>query len=154
MFRRAFVGLAIALTLAPAYAATAAPEPAVIKITLDQAKIVKLPDGTTTVILGNPAIADVTPLKGGAGTVLTGKGYGQTNLIALDAQGAVLDEEQIIVAPTRHVLVVQRGNARASYSCNPVCMPTVQLGDDTGVFSDAGAQIGQRNSLADKTPGK
>ncbi len=42
--------------------------------------------------------------------VVTGKGYGQTNLIALDSQGNLLDEKQIHVEPTRKVLVVQRGS--------------------------------------------
>ena len=75
-------------------------------------------------------VADVTMLKGGNGMVVTGKGYGQTNLIALDAQGNILDEKQLRVEPGQSVLVVQRGEARASYSCNPWCMPTVQLGDE------------------------
>ena len=100
-----------------------------LKITLDQAQVVKVPTGTTTLVVGNPAIADVTMLKGGVGMVVTGKGYGLTNLIALDAQGNILDEKQIEVTPTRNVLVVQRGDARASYTCNPWCMPTAQLGD-------------------------
>jgi hypothetical protein len=150
MFRRALAGLVMVLATAPAFAAGAVADSNVLKITLDQAQIAKLPAGTSTVIIGNPMIADVTPLKSGGGTVLTGKGYGQTNLIALDADGNVLDEKQIVVEPTRRVLVVQRGNARASYSCNPVCMPTVQLGDDDKVFSETGAQITTRNSLADK----
>ncbi len=154
MLRLAFAGLALILSVPPAVAASAGANADILKITLDQAQIAKLPEGTTTVILGNPSIADVTPLKGGIGTVLTGKSYGQTNLIALDAQGNVLDEKQIIVEPTRNVLVVQRGNARSSYSCNPLCMPTVQLGDDSTVFGDASGQIGTRNGLADKTPGK
>ena len=46
------------------------------------------------------------------------------------------------------MLVVQRGNARASYSCNPFCMPTVQLGDENKVFAEAGGQIATRNGLA------
>jgi len=76
--------------------------------------------------------------------VVTGKGYGQTNLVAIDAQGNILDEKQIEVTPTRSVLVVQRGDARSSYNCNPWCMPTVQLGDADTTFDDAGKQITTR----------
>jgi hypothetical protein len=128
---------------------SAAAAPAdVLKITLDQAQVAKVPAGTTTLVVGNPAIADVTMLKGGVGMVVTGKGYGQTNLVAIDAQGNILDEKQILVTPTRNVLVVQRGDARASYTCNPLCMPIVQLGDEDMAFNTAGKQITARIGLA------
>ncbi len=118
-----------------------------LAITIDQAKVAKVPTGTATLVVGNPAIADVTMLKGGVGMVVTAKGYGQTNLVAIDASGNILDEKQIRVDPARTMLVVQRGAARASYSCNPWCMPTVQLGDDNTVFGEAGGQISTRNGL-------
>jgi hypothetical protein len=73
--------------------------------------------------------------------VVTGKGYGRTNLIALDINGNLLDEKQIHVQPTRNVLVVQRGLSRESYSCDPVCMPSAVLGDDSKVFGDVSGQI-------------
>lgn len=120
----------------------------ILKVTLDQAKVAKVPVGTATLVVGNPAIADVTMLKGGLAMIVTGKGYGMTNLVAIDAQGDILDEKQIRVDPARSVLVVQRGNWRKSYTCNPLCMPTVQLGDDKEVFNDAGSQITTRNALA------
>ena len=106
------------------------------------------PAGTRTLVVGNPAIADVTMLKGGAAMVVTGKGYGLTNLIALDAQGNIIDEKNIAVEAAKAVLVVQRGNERESYWCNPLCMPTVQVGDDNTVFSTASGQITAHSSLA------
>ena len=113
------------LGLSSAAAAGAAAPSDVLKVTLDQAKIAKVPTGTTTLVVGNPSIADVTMLKGGVGMVVTGKGYGQTNLVAIDAQGNILDEKQIEVTPTRSVLVVQRGDARSSYTLIPgVCRPS------------------------------
>jgi hypothetical protein len=143
-----FVALA-AIGLAPAAAdAASARALGVLNITLDQAKVAQLPAGATTLVVGNPAIADVTMLKGGIAMVVTGKGYGETNLIALDAQGNIIDEKKIDVEPTRSVLVVQQGPDRVSYWCNPTCMPTVQLGDDNKAFDDASGQIGRRNSLA------
>lgn len=129
-------------------AMTRAGKTEVMRITIDQAKIERLPPGTSTLVIGNPMIADVSMLKGGVGMVVTGKGYGQTNLIAVDADGGVLEERQLLVEPGHAVLVVQRGDQRASYACNPVCMPTVQLGDDANVFGAAGGQIQQRNGFA------
>ena len=98
----------------------------VLSVTLDEAKIAKVPDGTVTLVIGNPIVADVTMLKGSGAMVVTGKGFGETNLIALDAQGNVLDEKTIRVIPTDSTLIVQRGMERESYSCAPQCMPAVQ----------------------------
>lgn len=150
MSPRAFLFLALAgVGFAPAVADAGSPAaPGVLNITIDQAKVAQLPVGATTLIVGNPSIADVTMLKGGVAMVVTGKGYGETNLIALDNQGNIIDEKTIEVEPTRSVLVVQRGNDRASYWCNPVCMPTVQLGDDSKAFGDASGQISAHNALA------
>ena len=120
----------------------------VLAVTLDQAKVAKLPPGTTTLIIGNPMIADVTMLKASGAMVVTGKGYGETNLIARDSNGSVIVEEQLRVLPARSVVVLQNGTSRVSYSCNPDCMPTVQLGDDPKTFNDAGGEITNRNNYA------
>jgi hypothetical protein len=149
MFRRVSLVLALAVGLAPAaFAAPDSAKPEAVKVMLDQAKVAQLPAGVRTLIVGNPAIADVTMLKGGEAMVITGKGYGETNLIALDASGNIIEEKNIDVEPTRSVLVVQRGDARESYWCNPLCMPTVQLGDENKAFTEASGQISARNGLA------
>lgn len=153
MLRLGLAVLALGFSAASAFAAGAASDD-VLRITLDQAQVAKLPANTSTVIIGNPAIADVTTLKNGAGMVLTGKGYGQTNLIALDAQGNLLDEKQIHVEPTKKVLVVQRGNSRESYSCDPTCMPTAVLGDDPNVFNTVSGQVSAHDQLAGRGQGK
>jgi hypothetical protein len=147
MLRLGLAVLALGLSAAPALAAGAASDD-VLRITVDQAEVAKLPANTATVIIGNPMIADVTTLKNGVGMVVTGKGYGQTNLIALDAQGNLLDEKQIHVEPTNKVLVVQRGNTRESYSCDPLCMPSAVLGDDSGVFNTVSGQITAHDQLS------
>jgi len=87
-------------------------------------------------------------LKASGAMVVTGKGYGETNLIALDSAGSVVAEEQLRVLPARSVVVLQNGNSRVSYACNPDCMPMVQLGDDPKSFKDAGDEITSRNSYA------
>ncbi len=141
--------LAVAFVIAfGAEPARAGSSPDVLPVTLDQAQIAKLPPGTSTLIIGNPMIADVTMLKSGGEMVVTGKGYGQTNLIALDSEGAILLERQLRVLPAKTVVVLQNGASRVSYACNPECMPTVQLGDDTKTFNDAGSEITTRNGYA------
>ena len=140
-----FLAFLAAFGVSPAKTESA---PKLLDVVLDQATVAKLPPGALTVIIGNPMIADVTTLKTGAAMVVTGKGYGQTNIIALDAQGSVLLEEQVRVLPARTVVVLQNGASHVSYSCHPDCMPTVQLGDDPKSFNDAGGEISSRNSYA------
>lgn len=148
MSPRVLILLALVGAAPTALAAPAAAPPGTLSVTIDQAKVAQLPAGTHTLVVGNPAIADVTMLKGGVAMVVTGKGYGLTNLIALDVQGNIIDEKNIEVEPARSVLVVQRGNERESYWCNPLCMPTVQVGDDNTAFSNASGQVSAHSSLA------
>jgi hypothetical protein len=146
MSRPSLFLLALLSGLSVAGSVSAAAPDSVLSVTLDQAKIARVPEGTTTLVIGNPIVADVTMLKGSGAMVVTGKGFGETNLIALDAQGNVIDEQTIRVVPTGSVLVVQRGMDRESYSCAPQCMPTIQLGDGK-VFTDASNQFTARNAL-------
>ena len=84
---------------------------------------------------------------------ITGKSFGVTNLIALDANGTLLAESLVRVgAASDAVLTVQRGMERESYSCTPNCMPVVELGDGP-VFGQASGQITSRNSLAAPSSG-
>src|SRR5260370_19299363 len=122
-------GLAIAFVLAfgasPAHAETAS---GVLAITLDQAKIAKLPAGTATLIIGNPMIADVTMLKSSGSMVITGKGFGETNLIAVDSNGSGIEEQQLRVLPAKSAVILHHRASRVSYACNPDCTPHVQIG--------------------------
>lgn len=119
-----------------------------VTVQLDHARVVRLPERTQTVIVGNPIIADVTVQRNGI-LVVTGKSYGTTNLIALDSAGALLAESMISVeAATDSVVTVQRGLARESYSCTPTCQPSLRLGDSPGHFDGVGSQATQRNELA------
>lgn len=119
-----------------------------VQVVVDHAKVLRLPDKAQTVIVGNPAIADVTVQRNGV-MVVTGKSYGVTNLIALDATGALLAESTLRVgAATDSILTVQRGLERESYSCTPACQPSAQLGDGKSFFESTNGQSGARNAAA------
>ena len=139
--------LAVAFVLA-AGASPARAETDVLAVTLDQAKIARLPKGATTLIVGNPMNADVTMLKNNDTMVITGKGYGETNMIAVGADGSMISEIKLQVVSSKGVLTLQSGDSRVSYACSPNCMPIVQLGDDKDHFEKAGAEITLRDSLA------
>lgn len=101
-----------------------------IRIDLDYARMVKLPAGAQTLVIGNPMIADVTMLRNSGLMVITGKSFGSTNLIVLDRTGAQVGESIVTVVPPQDKLVVQRGLHRESYSCHPNCGKAVDLNDD------------------------
>src|SRR4030088_307226 len=97
-----FRSLAIGILLCPA-AAFAEPPPRAIGVIIDQARLIKLPARVATIVVGNPLIADVTLQPGGI-MVVTGKGYGATNFIAMDRAGDVLVDRQIQVeGPTERL---------------------------------------------------
>ncbi|MFM9975414.1 MAG: pilus assembly protein N-terminal domain-containing protein [Beijerinckiaceae bacterium] len=125
-----------------------------INLTLDRATVIRTPARTTTVVIGNPAIADVSIQKSGV-MVLTAKSYGETNLLALDSEGQLVSESWLKVqASTRNTLVVQRGGETETYSCEPLCKPTVTLGDSEKYFGKTSGQSGIRNGLATPSSGK
>jgi hypothetical protein len=117
-------------------------------VTVDQARVVKVPAAARTLVIGNPMIADVTLLKQGGAMVVTGKGFGETNLIALDSDGNPVAESMVQVVSSGNALVVQRGMDRESYTCAPRCQPTARLGDDPKFYGDVTAQIQAHNAEA------
>lgn len=142
--RGAFVlaALAVVLPLRVAHASEA------IAVTVDQAKLVRMPDKVATIVVGNPMIADVTLQPGGM-VVVTGKGYGATNVIAMDRKGDILSDRTIEVAgPSDRVVTVYRGVERESYSCSPICERRVTLGDSQTYFSNSMAQGAALNTSA------
>jgi Pilus formation protein N terminal region len=145
---RPLFGLAVGLLLWP-LAATAEPSvDAAIAVNVDQAKLLKLPARVTTIVVGNPLIADVTLQTGGI-VVVTGKGYGATNFIAMDRSGEVLVDRLIQVeGPTDQVVTIYRGVDRETYTCQPVCQRRATLGDGDTYFKSVMDQAGSLNSQA------
>jgi hypothetical protein len=119
-----------------------------VAVVVDQAKIIKLPEKVSTIVVGNPLIADVTLQPGGM-VVVTGKGYGSTNMIAMDRAGSVLADRSIQVeGPNDNLVTVFRGIDRESYSCTPTCQRRVTLGDGQTYFTQMIGQTGTLNGRA------
>ena len=64
-----------------------------VNVALNQARILRMPEKTKTIVIGNPMIADVT-MQRNNNLVLTGKTYGSTNLIALDDKGNIVADRK------------------------------------------------------------
>lgn len=116
---RFIAGLALAgaasLFAAPAFADSG------IAVLVNQAKIVKLARAADTIIIGNPEIADAS-VQDASTLVLTGKGFGVTNLVVLDADGRPIVDEQITVSrQSVNSVRIYRRAAVQTLSCTPVC---------------------------------
>jgi len=128
---RSFLAFAlIAFAVAPHTAlADANSEPISVKVNM--ARILKINAPAATVIIGNPGVADVT-IQDPQTLILTGKSYGETNLIILDSRGSAIADTMVsVVEPlSADGLTMYQGQARNTLNCQPICQPTVMLGDD------------------------
>lgn len=100
----------------------------------DQSQLLRLPRPVAEIIIGNPSIADVT-VQANTLLVVTGKTFGVTNLIVLDADRKIIQEQRIIVERDENRVVnLHKAGMRQSYSCTPNCSPTLTIGDDKEYF--------------------
>ena len=92
-----------------------------IPVLMNEAKIVKLARPADTIVVGNPDIADAS-VQDATTIVLTGKGFGVTNLVVLDQEGAPIVDEQIYVSrqDAKSVRIYRRSQVQ-TLSCTPYC---------------------------------
>lgn len=115
----------------PAAAQSAAP----ITVNVNMARVLRISAPAATVIVGNPGIADVT-IQDPQTLILTGRSYGQTNLIVLDNAGEPIADTLVEVAQMQAgVMTVYQGQNRTSLACAPNCQPVVMMGDDNAFSS-------------------
>jgi Pilus formation protein N terminal region len=102
-----------------------------ISVGIDASAPVHLSREAASVVVGNPSIADVY-IQNGKLVFLSGRSFGTTNLIALDAQGQEILNVPVTVTDARgKTVTLQRGAAgRISYACAGRCEPSVMPGDD------------------------
>jgi len=114
-----FLGLALAAALSTV--GVSAQAGSGIDVVLNQAKIVKLARSADTIVLGNPAIVDAS-VQDSTTIVLTGKGFGVTNLVVLDESGAAIIDEQVSVSrgTASSVRIYRRADIQ-TLSCTPYC---------------------------------
>jgi hypothetical protein len=82
--------------------------------------------------------------------VLTGRSFGVTNLIILDAAGdPIVDQTLVVRGHETNTVRIYRRSYRETLACAPVCEPTLTIGDNSETFAFASEQIKTRNSLSD-----
>ena len=108
-----------------------------LNVEIDRSTRVQLRAPAGSVIVGNPEIADVTVVD--ANTLfITGKGYGVTEVVAVDAIGRTVFQNQIVVTAgsTGSVRMWRGGQAVTDMACGSSCSPSVRSG---GGSASAGA---------------
>ncbi len=131
------IGLAVLAAATGIAALAAAPHRANandIIARFDQSQIIKLPRPIAEIIIGNPMIADVA-IQSNNLLVITGKSFGLTNIIALDAdRNIILDQRVMVQRDNTRQLYLSKGGKRQTYNCTPQCNPTITVGDAPQYF--------------------
>jgi|APGre2960657404_1045060.scaffolds.fasta_scaffold12881_5 Flp pilus assembly secretin CpaC len=113
-------GLAGSVQVRPCLAAENAP---LLAVGVDRVVNIRLWGPASTVVVGNPAIADVN-LVNGRSLIITGHKVGQTSIMVLDSAGRELFHQTLVVgAADGGQVAIQRGGEATDYSCAPRCQP-------------------------------
>jgi hypothetical protein len=140
------------LAAATAFAGTAA-SAGDLAVTIDQTKVLQLRDQAATIVVGNPAIADVT-MQDGDTAFVVGKSFGSTNIIALDAGGQQIANIRVTVASAKErTVTLLRGKNQETFSCTPRCERTPMPGDAPDVFSSIVDQAAKKAGMAASASG-
>ena len=118
-----------------------------VVVTLDQAKIMRIASPAGTIIIGNPSIADAT-LQDSQTLVITGRGYGSTNMIILDEAGEPVADTQVVVQGPTDTVTVYRSRFRFTYTCQTNCAPAAAPGDDDAFYGSINSQHALHNESA------
>lgn len=117
----------------------------------DQSQLLRMPRPVAEIIIGNPSIADVTVQSGNL-LVITGKTFGITNVIALDADRNVIQDQRVMVMREEaRVVNLQKGSKRETYNCTPNCNPSLVVGDDNAYFESVSKMAERKIKFSDNS---
>jgi len=123
---------AFAALAAVASAAPAAADVTVVEI--DHATRIKLNGAAASVFTGNASIADVAIINSNTMMVI-GKGFGVTNVVALDGSGRTIMDRRVQVSPGADGrMTLYRGVVANNFACSPMCERTPMPGEPNAVF--------------------
>jgi len=92
-----------------------------INVMMNQAKIVRVARPIDTIVIGNSAIVDAA-VQDATTIVLTGKGFGRTNVVLMDGEGMPIVDQQVTVSRQESGSVrIYRRSQLQTLSCTPYC---------------------------------
>ncbi|MBO9628717.1 MAG: pilus assembly protein N-terminal domain-containing protein [Shinella sp.] len=104
-----------------AMAGAAVAEEPFMRVYMDHARVLRLDRPVSKVIVGNAKVADAT-VADAKTIVLTGRSFGTTNIVLLDADGnAIVDERILVSIDEGNTVRVFRQTERSVLSCTPNC---------------------------------
>lgn len=96
-------------------------EEQLMRVYMDHARVLRLDRPVSKVIIGNSEVADAT-VADAKTIVLTGRSFGTTNLVLLDADGnAIVDERILVSIDEGNTVRVFKQTERSVLSCTPNC---------------------------------
>ena len=144
--RRALLAAAF-LAAAPAYAAGKNDS---VALALDEVHTLTFRTPVSTVYVGNPTIADVTMIDARHAFV-QGKGYGRTNVVALNHDNVMVFNTHITVTGSEGsgTVTLNRGAQRVTLNCaGGRCEPTPMPGDGKDTYDSMNGQVTAHQSAA------
>lgn len=122
-----------------------------VSVPIDQAKIVTFDKPISTVYVGNPSMADVTVIDSHRVFVL-GKAFGTTNLIALDANGKLIENEPLKVeGHMANTVTLNLGTNQFTYACaGGRCEAAPVPGDVASFYQPVMSQNSERQGMGQK----
>jgi hypothetical protein len=124
-------------------------------VPVDESQILQLPTMPGAIVIGNPAIADVSIQ--GQKLFVHGRSFGQTSLTILDLKGEQVASFNLVgtIAQESQVTMFKGAAAgifpgvrRFTYSCAGTCQSNLQVGDDDDAFSVRMKQTSAKIQLA------
>ncbi|MGX5667564.1 pilus assembly protein N-terminal domain-containing protein [Rhizobium daejeonense] len=111
----------LALSAALPFSASAEDDSGYLRVYMNNARVLKLDRPVSKVIVGNSDVADAT-VADAKTIVLTGRAFGSTNLVLLDADGnAIVDERILVSIDEGNTVRVFKATSRTVLSCTPNC---------------------------------
>lgn len=144
--RRAIIAAAF-LAAVPAYAASKGDS---VALALDEVHTLTFRTPVSTVFVGNPTIADVTMIDAKHAFV-QGKGYGRTNVVALNRDNVVVFNTDITVTGSEGsgTVILNRGAQRVTLNCaGGRCEPTPMPGDGKDTYASDSGQVTSHQAAA------
>ncbi len=142
--------LIAATVLACVAQANAAPKGSDVAMALDEVHTLTFKSPIATVYVGNPAIADVTMIDPRHAFV-QGKGYGRTNIVALNSDNVQVFNTHITVTGGEGsgTVTLNRGAQRITLNCaGGRCEPTPTPGDDQKAYDTESGQASSHQNAA------
>jgi len=121
-----------------------------VALALDEVHTLTFRAPVATVYVGNPTIADVTMIDARHAFV-QGKGYGRTNIMALNRDNAMVFNTHVTVTGNQGggTVTLNRGAQRVTLSCaGGRCEPAPAPGDDQKTYGEFSGQIASHQNAA------